>query len=415
MANFKPNFENIGAGGELNAAEEAVVQGLNALATSPAGQFIRKTSVSEFVNATPSDVASLAGLTDVTITLPVNTNILKYNGIRWVNTVDEGIISLGGLRGLVQTFANDTNVTISSVGTVHTLGWTGILSVARGGTALASGTSGGILGYTATGTLASSILLTANALVLGGGAGATPTPLGSLGTTTTVLHGNAAGAPTFSAVSLTADVSGILPTASGGTGIAFFTAAGPTIARIYTFPDAAATIAVRADNLSVFASTTSLQLLGVISDETGTGVLVFGTSPTFTTQITTPSIITAAGALGITPASGSNLNVTLATTGDFAVNTNQLYVDTSAGNVGIGTTTFGTSAVTVFSIANGTAPTTGPADTVQFFSTDDAAANTIPSFFCEGTNVLATGQADSVSSVRVKMRINGTVVTLLAV
>ena len=40
------------------------------------------------------------------------------------------------------------------------------------------------------------------------------------GTTTTVLHGNAAGAPTFGAVSLTADISGILGAANGGTGVA---------------------------------------------------------------------------------------------------------------------------------------------------------------------------------------------------
>lgn len=39
-----------------------------------------------------------------------------------------------------------------------------------------------------------------------------------------------------------ANHTGILPTANGGTGIAYFTAAGPTVARIYTFPDAAATI-----------------------------------------------------------------------------------------------------------------------------------------------------------------------------
>ena len=38
------------------------------------------------------------------------------------------------------------------------------------------------------------------------------------GTSTTVLHGNASGAPTFGAVSLTADVSGTLPIANGGTG-----------------------------------------------------------------------------------------------------------------------------------------------------------------------------------------------------
>lgn len=74
------------------------------------------------------------------------------------------------------------------------------VAVADGGTGLSSGTSGGILGFTGTGTLASSVALTANAIVLGGGAGATPTPLGSLGTTSTVLHGNASGAPSFGAV-----------------------------------------------------------------------------------------------------------------------------------------------------------------------------------------------------------------------
>ena len=43
------------------------------------------------------------------------------------------------------------------------------------------------------------------------------------GTSTTLLHGNASGAPTWSAVSLTADVSGILPVANGGTNITSYT------------------------------------------------------------------------------------------------------------------------------------------------------------------------------------------------
>ena len=74
-----------------------------------------------------------------------------------------------------------------------------------------SGTSGGVPYFSAAGTLSSSGTLTANRLLLGGGTGAAPTIVGSLGTTTTVLHGSASGAPTFGAVSLTADVTGNLP------------------------------------------------------------------------------------------------------------------------------------------------------------------------------------------------------------
>jgi len=61
--------------------------------------------------------------------------------------------------------------------------------------------------------------LTASAVVVGNGTDDVKV-LASLGTTTTVLHGNAAGLPTFGAVVLTADVSGILPGANGGTGVA---------------------------------------------------------------------------------------------------------------------------------------------------------------------------------------------------
>lgn len=54
------------------------------------------------------------------------------------------------------------------------------IGVATGGTGLTGGTSGGVLGYTAAGTLASSAALTARALVIGGGAGATPTTIAAL-------------------------------------------------------------------------------------------------------------------------------------------------------------------------------------------------------------------------------------------
>lgn len=69
---------------------------------------------------------------------------------------------------------------------------------------------------TGTGDVTASGTLTANRLLIGGGT-TVAAALGSLGTTTTLLHGNAAGAPTFAAVSLTADVLGVLPAANGGT------------------------------------------------------------------------------------------------------------------------------------------------------------------------------------------------------
>jgi hypothetical protein len=48
---------------------------------------------------------------------------------------------------------------------------------------------------------------------------------------------------------------------------------------------AGGTAAYRSDNLGVFAATTSAQLASVISDETGSGALVFATSPQFVTPL----------------------------------------------------------------------------------------------------------------------------------
>ena len=90
--------------------------------------------------------------------------------------------------------------------------------------------------------------------------------------------------------------------------------------------------ALVADPLSQFAATTSAQLLGVISDETGTGALVFGTSPT----ITSATLVTPA--LG-TPASGvaTNLTGTAAglTAGNVTTNANLTGHVTSVGNAAV--------------------------------------------------------------------------------
>ena len=77
---------------------------------------------------------------------------------------------------------------------------TGTLGVDQGGTGLTAGTSGGILAYTAAGTLASSGALTQYGIVYGGGAGVAPAAT-AVGTATHVLTSNGAGvAPTFQAL-----------------------------------------------------------------------------------------------------------------------------------------------------------------------------------------------------------------------
>ena len=67
---------------------------------------------------------------------------------------------------------------------------TGTLPVASGGTGLTAGTSGGVLAYTAAGTLASSAALTANNVVVGGGAGVAPSSTNLLAISAAVTTGN---------------------------------------------------------------------------------------------------------------------------------------------------------------------------------------------------------------------------------
>lgn len=63
----------------------------------------------------------------------------------------------------------------------------GTLAVARGGTGLSSGTSGGVPYYSGSGTIASSAALTSHAIMIGGGTGATPYTLASNGSSTQCL------------------------------------------------------------------------------------------------------------------------------------------------------------------------------------------------------------------------------------
>jgi hypothetical protein len=69
------------------------------------------------------------------------------------------------------------------------------------------------------------------------------------------------------------------------------TVTNPTADRTVTLPDASGTVALTNNKLDAFASTSSSELASVISDETGTGALVFANTPT----LVTPNIGAATG------------------------------------------------------------------------------------------------------------------------
>jgi hypothetical protein len=111
-----------------------------------------------------------------------------------------GTITLAPTTGALGTV---TQTLQAVTGTVYCTGGTDV-AVADGGTGLSSGTSGGVLAYTASGTLASSGALAANAIVIGGGAGVVPS------TTTT-------GAGVLTALATAPNAAGGLVTVSTGT------------------------------------------------------------------------------------------------------------------------------------------------------------------------------------------------------
>lgn len=117
---------------------------------------------------------------------------------------------------------------------------------------------------------------------------------------------------------VTGTLTGSLGFSGATSGTAILTAAAAAGTATLTLGTTTGTLAVSANNLSFFAATTSAQLAGVISDETGTGTLVFNTTPTFST-----SVIISNNATTVTPPTDSLLHLSAAnsTNGILAIDT----------------------------------------------------------------------------------------------
>lgn len=92
-------------------------------------------------------------------------------------------------------------------------------------------------------------------------------------------------------------------------------------------------------------------------------------------------------------------------------NTTSAYFATSSGNVGVGTTTFGTSAARVIGIINGTAPSTSPTDVVQIYANDITAGNAALHVRTEGGAVVKLYQQTTGVGAATRVGGGGTTVT----
>ncbi len=137
---------------------------------------------------------------------------------------------------------------------------------------------------------------TSGALVVTGGVGIGGSLYTSTGSTSSVsgvlLQNGNVSATTYNKLTLTAPATNATLTLSNGSSL--ITSGGHSLtftttnATNVTVPTTG-TLATTSNKLSDFAATTSSELLNTITGETGSGALVFGTSPEFTTSITTPS------------------------------------------------------------------------------------------------------------------------------
>lgn len=207
-------------------------------------------------NSLPAEAggaSALNDLTDVVITAPSTNQVIKFNGTNWINGAEAG----GGV-----TDGDKGDITVSASGATWTID-NGAVTLAK----LANLSSQRIVGRNTAGAGAPqevtlSQLLdwsssTQGSLLYRGASGWVALAPGTLGQT--LQSGGAGG-----------NLSWLTPTGGGN--------------------------AQTANPLSQFASTTSAQFLGVISDETGTGLVVANNGPTLIAPI-----------LG-TPASGTLTN-----------------------------------------------------------------------------------------------------------
>jgi hypothetical protein len=253
---------------------------------NPGGQY--EVAIYAATGASVSGSSTLKNDTAAAV-VSISHSTLSTNYTNGALTVSGGV-GIGGSLYVGGIGASITGVTFSN-SSITRGSWNGtVIAPQYGGTGLNNISATGLLQYSS-GT--ASVITTSSALAsiisdeTGSGAlvfATSPTlTTPTLGVATATSINKVAFTAPATAATLTLAEGSTLVT-SGANSLTLTTTAASNV----TLPTAG-TLITTGNKLSIHAATTSAELLGVISDETGSGLLVFATSPDFTTSVTTGS------------------------------------------------------------------------------------------------------------------------------
>lgn len=350
-----------------------------------------------------------------------NGNLIQYDSALqyWKNVAPSSVA--------VTTFSAGTTGFTPSTPTSGAVTLAGTLSVANGGTGLTSGTSGGVLYYSAAGTLASSAALAANALVVGGGAGVAPSTITTGTGVTTALGVNTgtAGAFVVNGGALGTPSSGTVTNLTGTASISINGTVGATTPNTGAFTSITSTSA--AGILTRAAATQDgVELIGRAGGTSSFKVTLTPTTLTASRTLTLPDnsgTILTTGATVTTAQGGTGLTSFTANGVLFASSTSVLATGSALTFDGTNLATTGTASATKFIPTGGTATGNGmylPAtntlawsnnglETLRLDSSGNLGLGVTPSAW--GSNYKAFESAANSAVVVAGANINGTIVS----